>query len=58
MKGANRDKEVNAEYEIENSKIRKDFRKVKDLYNTSSKSPLITKLKIEKMKRRVDKVKN
>lgn len=31
---------------------------MKDLYNTSSKSPMITKLKIEKMKRRVDKVKN
>ena len=45
------------EYDMEHNNIRKDFRKINELYNYGSKTKQIRDKKVEKMKARIDKAK-
>ena len=53
FKDAKKEKELNESYEAESSQVRKDFRKLHELYKNGSKIPQITQLKIDKMRQRV-----
>lgn len=45
------------EYDMDHNDIRKDFRKINELYNLGSKTKQIRDKKVEKMKNRIEKVK-
>jgi hypothetical protein len=45
------------EYDYESSGVRREFKRLHELYNQSSKSHLIVKRRIEKMRQKVDRVK-
>ena len=44
-------------YDYDNAPCRKDFRRLRELYNATSKASLIVKKRIEKMRSQVDKIK-
>jgi hypothetical protein len=49
---------LTAEYDYESCPMRRELKHMHELYNTSSKSHLIVKKRIEKMRHRVDRIKN